>query len=459
MYRLIDKLGFKTAYSCALFDDIFDWKKYDPTDAAATKQYWSLHVPRVNDGMDFWRQDNSERSWKYTGKETLSNGYEAHELFGSLWAKNVVEGMESLGLYGRPVISRGGPVGGHRYIVPWPGDLSHGLEFLAPDLAFVRNGGLAGYAAIAVDLGGFIDRGGRPPLEEQNLIRRTIDIIPIIPVSKCQGAGDASAKLPWLFTEAQQDLMRSFLQFRYSLHPYIYSAAIEAHLFGRPILAPLAYDYRNDPNTYDRDYTFMLGRQLLAAPVMEKAESREVYLPAGRWFHYWTGRAFEGPRTVTVDAPLYGMSGLPLFVKAGAVVTQMPEMLYIYEKKPEPLTLDVWPAAEGRAEWVLYDCESVKGPFRISRLACSGGENRTEISAGEIPGPVEIVVHMDSAPASVEAACGGLARHQDKKAYDAAKSGWYWGAGIFRGNPEISTVNIKLPSGSNVRVRHGGQKG
>jgi len=459
MYRIIDELGFKTAYSCALFDDVYEWKSYDPTETDATGQYWSLHVPRVKDGIDFWRQDNSERSWKYTGKKTLSNGYEAHELFGSLWAKNVVEGMESLGLYGRPVISRGGPVGGHRYIVPWPGDLSHGLEFLAADLAFVRNGGLAGYAAIAVDLGGFIDRGGRPPLEEQNLIRRTIDIIPIIPISKCQGAGDASAKLPWLFTGAQQDLMRRFLRFRYSLHPYTYSAAVEAHLTGRPILAPLVYDHQNDPNTYDKDYTFMLGKQLLAAPVMEETEKREVYLPAGRWFHYWTGKAFEGPATVTVNAPLYETAGLPLFVKAGAVIAQMPDMLYIHEKKPEPLTLDIWPADGIGAEWVLHDCESIKGPFKKTALGCSGSRTQTEIAAGGISCPVEIVVHLASAPSSVEAQCGRIRRIEDRKAYEAAGSGWYHGPGVFRANPQISTINIKLPSGSDVIIRHGEESG
>jgi len=90
--------------------------------------------------MDFWRQDNSERSSNYTGLKTFSNGYESHNLFGSLWAKNVVEGMQTLGLYGRPVISRGGPIGGHRYIIPWPGDLGHGLDFLPVDLNFIRNG-------------------------------------------------------------------------------------------------------------------------------------------------------------------------------------------------------------------------------------------------------------------------------------------------------------------------------
>ena len=92
---------------------------------------------------------------QYTGLKNFANGYKAHQLFGSLWAKSVVEGMESLGHYGRPVISRGGPIGGHRYIVPWSGDTPHGLQFQDIDLTYIRNGSLSLYSSISVDLGGF----------------------------------------------------------------------------------------------------------------------------------------------------------------------------------------------------------------------------------------------------------------------------------------------------------------
>jgi len=323
MYQYLDARGFKTAFSCALFDDIYDWSSYDPTVEADVKKHWAMYRKRVKDGMDFWRQDNSERSMNYTGLKKFANGYEAHELFGSLWAKNVVEGMESMGLYGRPVISRSGPIGGHRYIIPWPGDTPHGLEFLDIDLNFIRNGGLAAYSFISVDLGGFIDRGGHDPLEEQNVIRRVINMIPIIPVSKLQGAGDASAKLPWLFTKKQQDLHRYYLKLRYRMLPYRYSAAIEAHLTGRPILAPLVFDYQDDPKTYKKDFHFMLGRHILVAPVMTKTDKWNVYLPKGKWINYWTGTQYQGPSTVTVNAPLYGKDGLPMFVKAGSTRNEL----------------------------------------------------------------------------------------------------------------------------------------
>ncbi len=456
MYEVVDKLGFKTGFSCALFDrDLYDWKKYDPTVKEICAEYWSLHVPRVLDGMDFWRQDNAERSFNYTGKKKLANGYEAHELFGSLWAKNVVDGMEKLGLHGRPVISRAGPIGGHRYIIPWPGDLSHGLEFLPIDLNFIRNGGLAGFAAIAVDLGGFVDRGGKDPLEEQNIIRRTINIIPIIPISKFQGDGDRSAKIPWTLPPQQQDLMRDFLRLRYRLHPYIYSAAIEAHLTGRPILAPLVFDYQHDTKTYTRDFEFMFGRQILVAPVLEKTDKWDVYLPRGTWIHYWTGRIYEGPATVTVDAPLYSRAGLPMFVKAGAVIPMMPEMNYIYEKQPDPITLDIYPDTKRASSYILYDRQSpAQSPVVQTAIRCVPADDGIEITIGPSPHNFELWVHCAKEPSSVTADSKPLPRLQAKTDYDKSTAGWYYGPGCFYGNDKIPTANIKLAaSAGKHRVR------
>jgi alpha-glucosidase len=447
MYELLDEKGFKTGYSDALWHDIHDWTKFDPTVEDDRKKYWGFHVARVKDGMDFWRQDNSERYYRWSAIDTLANGYEAHELFGSLWAKIIVEGMESMGLYGRAVISRGGPIGGHRYIVPWPGDIAHGLEFLSADLSFIRNGGLTGYAAITVDLGGYQayeDLGGKDPFEEHNLYRRTIDMIPVVPVSKFQGQGDRSAKLPWLLTPDQQDLMRHYLKLRYRLHPYYYSSAIEAHLTGRPILASLVFDHQGDPETYDKDFHFMLGRQLLVAPVMEKAETWDVYLPHGRWIHYWTGKEYQGGQIVTVNAPRRGEDGLPMFVKAGAIIPMMPEMDYVYEKAPDPITLDVYPDAAGTTGFVMYDSETAKGPFSETRFTCSGDGSKISVSISESDVSYELWVHAAGAPDSVASDGKTLPERADKVAYDEAKEGWYYGPGCFYGSDAMNTVNIKI---------------
>jgi len=103
MFSVIKRLGFKTILSSALQGSgLYAWPSYDPTIRANLDKYWAAIVGRNMDGLDSWRQDNSERYPAHTKVDTFANGYESHNLFGSLWAKNVVEKMEAMGLYGRP---------------------------------------------------------------------------------------------------------------------------------------------------------------------------------------------------------------------------------------------------------------------------------------------------------------------------------------------------------------------
>ncbi|MHC4617707.1 MAG: TIM-barrel domain-containing protein, partial [Planctomycetota bacterium] len=445
MFRITKQLGYKTVLSSALQGPgLYNWPSYDPTVKSNLDKYWARIVGRNLDGLDSWRQDNSERYPAHTKVETFANGYTSHNLFGSLWAKNVVEGMEAMGWYGRPVVSRGGPVGGHRYIIPWPGDLHHGLDLLKVDLNWLRNGSLSAYPFITLNLGGW---GSGHGLEEQNLIRRIINIIPLIPISQLVGWGKTgeNAMLPWLMTPEQQELLRYYLKLRYRLHPYLYSSAIEAHQTGRPILGVLVYDYQDDINTYNKGYHFMVGRQILVAPVLEETERWTVYLPAGKWIHYWTGRQYTGGQTITVDAPLYGKAGLPMFVKAGAIIPMMPEMSYIYEKDPEPITLDIYPDSAGPSSYVMYDCETVRSPVRQTVFNCSAGKKKIEVSIGPSKVDYELCVHWDKQPKSVVANSKPLPRLEDMTAYENAQEGWYYGGGCFYGCNSISTINIKIP--------------
>jgi alpha-glucosidase len=455
MYAQLEVMGFMGTLSTALFRDIYDWTKYDPTDEKICEDYFSKHVPLLENGNDLWWQDNSERSEMYTGMKHYKNGYETHQLFGSLWAKNVVEGMEAMGIYGRAVISRGGPIGGHRYIIPWPGDTPFGVEFLGIDLNFIRGGSIAGYSSITFDSGGFINRGKQDPLDEYNVIRRVINIVPVVPVSRAHGSGGAhSAILPWEMTKSQQDLYRFYLKLRYRLHPYYYSAAIEASQTGRPILAPIVFDYQDDVTTYTKDYEFMLGRNILVAPVLDKSVEWKVYLPKGTWIHYWSGKEYKGGQTITVEAPLYGKDGLPMFVKAGAIIPMIPQMSYIYEKAPEPVTLDVYPVKGGASSYVMYDCKSLKPPLKIkeTKFTCKEVGGNIDISISPSSVAYELWVHNGFEPALVTVDSKVVPKLGSKDEYDKASSGWYYGTGSFYGSDSIKTVNVKVPKNAKEHI-------
>ena len=453
MFETVKNLGFKLGLSSSIDRfDLYDWTLYDPTVASDRQDYWRTIAPRNIDGIDFWRQDNSE-TYHARARSSFSNGYESHNLFGALWAGHVVQEMADIGRHGRSVISRAGPVGGHRFIIPWPGDSEHGLESLAGDLNWIRNGGMSGYPFITLDSGGYKDGDH---LEQHNVIRRIINVSLIYPIAKVHGwtrkSGYCGPKMPWCYTPEQQDLMRYYLKLRYRLLPYRYSAAIEAHVTGRPIMAPLVFDYQHDPNTYREDYHFLIGRELLAAPVMERGESREVYLPEGVWINYWTDRRHQGPARVTVDAPLYGRNGLPLFVKSGAIIPMMPEMSYIYEKQPDPITLEIYPDPNRPSAYLMYDCETVDGDIRETTFTCQVTRSSTEISISESQVAYELCVHCDQPPGMVRVDSNPVPRFPDKDAYNNSQTGWFYGPGYFYGSGNIDTLDIKVPKGSSPHL-------
>lgn len=416
----------------------YNWSHMiDVTDPAASGWYWGLHRPRMDDGVDGWWQDNSERA---SGAGNAS-GYEVHNLGGMLWAKILVEGCERE--YGRhvPVVSRAGPCSSHRYIALWVGDTPSGTENLYMDLDYIRDGGLTAYTLAGADMGGY--HGSGYPGDEV-MHRRVIQMLLVFPVARVHGVGN---KEPWQGSLAVQDMYRYYAKLRYRLIPYIYSAAIEGHQTGRPILASLVLDYQTDVNTYDKDYDFLFGRNILVAPVIGNANSRKVYLPAGKWMHYWTGLQYAGGQSVTVSAPLSGRDGLPMFIKAGAVIPMMPEMNYIYEKEPDLITLDVYPDEREPSNHVIYDCETVASPITETTFTCEVTDgNNIEITISDSNVAYELWVHCNKvSSSSVVVDSRQLIKFDDKAAYEVANEGWYYGAGCFYGSESIETLNIKMP--------------
>ena len=147
------------------------------------------------------------------------------------------------------------------------------------------------------------------------------------------------------------------IELKYSLIPYIYTYAREAHDAGLPIMRPMFLEYPYDMETLDTDAQFMFGKELLIAPVVKKnAKTKNLYLPEGNWLNYNDKRTlYSGEQWLTVDAPL---SCIPMFVKQGSIIPTMPVMNYIGEHPEYPVIFEVFPAVEGQsASFLLYEDE------------------------------------------------------------------------------------------------------
>ncbi len=141
-------------------------------------------------------------------------------------------------------------------------------------------------------------------------------------------------------------------------------------------------DFPRDPKVKTLGDEYMFGPAFLVAPVTRyKTRTRAVYLPAGtRWYDFYSGRVFDGGRSVDADAPLARM---PLFVRAGSIVPVGPAIQYTGEKPDAPITLDVYTGADGRFD--LYEDDGVSMGYRrgeFSRIPIRYDEHTRTLMIG-----------------------------------------------------------------------------
>jgi alpha-D-xyloside xylohydrolase len=110
---------------------------------------------------------------------------------------------------------------------------------------------------------------------------------------------------------------RRFTTLKLELMPYLYRVGIEAHETGTPFMRPMQLEFAGDPAVDYLDRQYLLGHDLLVAPVFSAAGDVQYYLPAGRWTDYLTGETTEGPQWRTET---HGFDSLPLWVREGAVI-------------------------------------------------------------------------------------------------------------------------------------------
>lgn len=181
---------------------------------------------------------------------------------------------------------------------------------------------------------------------------------------------------PWYYNQHDKEMFRFYDQLRYSLIPYIYSAAINSSLTGQPIVWPMGLAYPNDRKLDDCRNQYMFGENLLVG-----AFTDSVYLPEGIWIDYWTGKKFQGKQSLKCTIP--EDRGGPLFIKAGAIIPYQKPMQYIGEHLVDTLIVRVFP--EGKSSYTLLEDDGVsfdyeKGNIAKTRFACDANGSQIEFS-------------------------------------------------------------------------------
>jgi len=157
-----------------------------------------------------------------------------------------------------------------------------------------------------------------------------------------------------------EPICRKYLELRYRMLPYLYSAVRECAVSGIPVMRALWLHYPDDPIAVARGDEYLWGKDILVAPVFGKGvSSRSVYLPRGRWYDFWSGDRLEGGREISRAVDLTSM---PLFVREGAILPLGPVRQYVTEPVGENLSLTIYPGTDG--SFLLYEDDGVSFKYR-----------------------------------------------------------------------------------------------
>ena len=309
-----------------------------------------------------------------------------HNLYPLLYQRAVFEVTQDVHGYGL-IWGRSGYAGSQRYPVHWGGDPGCTFEDMAASLRGALSWILSGAAFASFDMGGFfgIPTLTDPPSPELYVRWSQMGLL----FSHARAHGHRAPREPWAYGEPALSIFRRYAQLRYRLLPYLYAAARRAPQ-GVPLARPLVYDHPVDRTTWHIDDEYLLGPDLLVAPMFEPRGRRDIYLPVGGWYDFWTDQRFAGQRWITYDAEL---ETLPLFVRAGAVIPMGPELQHANERAWDPLSFDVYPGGEGVTERELTDDE------RALHFTMTVERGQLRLEGGPLDYAAEVRVHRpDGAP-------------------------------------------------------------
>ena len=160
--------------------------------------------------------------------------------------------------------------------------------------------GLSGVPYLTHDVGGF--SGGARTKE---IWQRWTELGAFTTVMRTHEGLMRAANWSWDTDAETLTHFRRFARIHTALVPLFHELVLEAAETSVPPMRHLVLEFPEDTSVRGISDELMLGDALLVAPITRVGQtSRSVYLPAGTWYHVWTGTAYEGPTTITVDAPI-----------------------------------------------------------------------------------------------------------------------------------------------------------
>uniref|UniRef100_A0A182N0N9 Glucosidase II subunit alpha n=1 Tax=Anopheles dirus TaxID=7168 RepID=A0A182N0N9_9DIPT len=295
---------------------------------------------------------------------------DVHNLYGHMQLIATFDGLLRRG-HGRLrpfILTRAHFAGSQRYAAVWTGDNMADWGHLQASIKMCLSLAVAGISFCGADVGGFF---GNPDAE---LFARWYQAGAFQPFFRSHAHIDTKRREPWLFPEETKLVIRDAIRKRYRLLPFWYTLFYEHERSGLPIMRPLLAHYPADVNAYAIDNQYLLGDQLLVAPVLEQKQqrSRDVYFPArgdgggeggGDWWYDWdthVRHSRAGVEAIAVDN-----YKVPVFQRGGTILPTKERIRRASTlMHDDPYTLTVALDREGRAKGTLYIDDETSYEYR-----------------------------------------------------------------------------------------------
>jgi len=272
-------------------------------------KWYNGHLEKLLDmGVDCFKTDFGERIPEDATYFDGGDPERHHNFYTYLYNKSVFELLEKKRGKGEAVLfARSATTGGQKFPLHWGGDCESTFEAMAETLRGGLSLSMSGFGFWSHDIGGF------EGIPNASLFKRWLAFGLLSSHSRLHGSH--SYRVPWSVDEESAEVCRFFAEVKGRLKPYILKAAKEAHEKGIPVLRAMLLEFPDDPTCAYLDRQYMLGPDLLVAPVFSEDNEVTYYLPEGEWKQYLTGETVRGGRWITEK---HGFLSMPILARASA---------------------------------------------------------------------------------------------------------------------------------------------
>lgn len=331
--------------------DVWQWDMWQPglaiidfTNSEAVKWYQKKLEQLLDMGVDCFKTDFGER---IPTDAVYSNGADPikmHNYYTYLYNKAVYEVLErKRGKEEAVLFARSATVGGQKFPVHWGGDCWSDYESMEESL----RGGLSltssGFGFWSHDIGGFESQS------TPDVYKRWAAFGLLSTHSRLHGS--TSYRVPWVYDEEAVEVVRFFTKLKLELLPYLYSKAAETSETGIPLMRSMALEFENDRNCRYLDKQYMMGENLLVAPIFNEEGIAAYYLPEGRWTNYLTGESVTGG---IWREEYHDYLSIPLWVRDNSIIGTGVGLKNADDNYEEKIELKVFELST-RAETVVYE--------------------------------------------------------------------------------------------------------